>query len=249
MDQCASCGNSVPPRLAQAYDGACPWCLAQVSFSPETHGPLVAARADSGRLGKYVRTEKLGSGGMGEVWKALDTELNRWVALKFLKEEEPAIVARFLREARTSAGLSHPGIAAIYEVGESEGRRFIAMQYVPGRTMDSIPWKNRRLLVSLLRDVARALEHAHKSGVIHRDLKPANLIVQEKGDEWSATILDFGLARPIEGGERLSKSGEVFGTVPYMSPEQSRGEALDVRADVYSLGATMYELLAGRPPF
>ena len=248
-DRCASCGHPVPPRLAQAYDGACPWCLAQVTFGPEAQPQVKTGAEPSGRLGRYVRTEKLGSGGMGEVWKALDTELNRWVALKFLKEEEPAFVARFLREARTSAGLSHPGIAAIYEVGEAEGRRFIAMQYVPGRTMDSIPWKDRRLLVRLFRDVARALDHAHKSGVIHRDLKPANLIVEEKGDRWSVSILDFGLARPIEGGERLSKSGEVFGTVPYMSPEQSRGEALDVRADVYSLGATMYELLTGRPPF
>ncbi|HKS17562.1 MAG TPA: tetratricopeptide repeat protein, partial [Planctomycetota bacterium] len=227
-----------------------PWCLAQVTFGAEALGPPVAEGAEpSGRLGKYVRTEKLGSGGMGEVWKALDTELNRWVALKFLKEDEPAVVARFQREARTAAGLSHPGIAAIYEVGEAEGRRFIAMQYVPGLTMDSIPCKDRRVLVRLFRDVARALDHAHKAGVIHRDLKPANLIVEEKGDGWSVSILDFGLARPIEGGERLSKSGEVFGTVPYMSPEQSRGEAVDVRSDVYSLGATMYEVLSGRPPF
>jgi len=249
-NRCASCGHPLHPSLVQAYDGACPWCLAEVTFGPEARGPLAATGADkSGRLARYVRTEKLGSGGMGEVWKALDTELNRWVALKFLKEEEPAVVSRFLREARTAAGLSHPGIAAIYEVGEAEGRRFIAMQYVPGRTMDSVPWKDRRLLVRLLRDIARALEHAHKSGVIHRDLKPANLMVQEKEDGWNVAILDFGLARPIDRGERLSKSGEVFGTVPYMSPEQSRGEALDVRSDVYSLGATMYELLTGRPPF
>ncbi|HZL71239.1 MAG TPA: protein kinase, partial [Planctomycetota bacterium] len=246
--RCKACGN--PVDLDQAKDGACPWCLAAFTFSPEPVGnPVTAAKETSKRFGKYVRTEKLGAGGMGEVWKALDTELNRYVALKFLKDDDPSSTVRFQREARTAAGLSHSGIASIYEVGEIDGRHFIAMQYVQGRTMAHFPRKDRRLVVRLFKDAARALDHAHRHGVIHRDLKPENLMVEEREDGWHIVILDFGLARPIEGGEKLSKSGEVYGTAAYMSPEQARGEHLDERADVYSLGATMYEVLTGKPPF
>ncbi|HZL73514.1 MAG TPA: tetratricopeptide repeat protein, partial [Planctomycetota bacterium] len=184
-----------------------------------------------------------------EVWKALDTELNRYVALKFLKDDDPSSTVRFQREARTAASLAHAGIASIHEVGEVDGKHFIAMQYVQGRTMAHFPRKDRRLVVRLFKDAARALDHAHRHGVVHRDLKPENLMVEEREDGWHIVILDFGLARPIEGGEKLSKSGEVYGTAAYMSPEQARGEHLDERADVYSLGATMYEVLTGRPPF
>ena len=246
--RCKSCGN--PVEQDQAKDGACPWCLAAFTFSPERVGnPATAAKDAPTRFGKYVRTEKLGAGGMGEVWKALDTELNRWVALKFLKDDDPSSTVRFQREARTAAGLSHTGIASIHEVGEVEGRHFIAMQYIQGRTMATFPKKDRRLLVRLFKDAARALDHAHRHGVIHRDLKPDNLMVEEREDGWHVVILDFGLARAIEGGEKLSKSGEVYGTAAYMSPEQAKGDDLDERADVYSLGATMYEVLTGRPPF
>ncbi len=247
--RCKACGNPVDPEQAKAHDGACPWCLAAFTLSPEPMGTPASLSATPPETGKYVRTEKLGAGGMGEVWKALDTELNRWVALKFLKDEDPAVLARFQREAKTAAALSHPNIAAIYEVGESEGRHFIAMQLVPGRTMDHFPKRDRRLIVRLFRDAARAVDHAHRNGIIHRDLKPENLMVQEREDGWAVMVLDFGLARPIEGGEKLSQSGEVYGTAPYMSPEQARGEHLDERADVYSLGATMYDVLTGKPPF
>ena len=248
--RCKSCGNPVELDQAKAHDGACPWCLAAFTFGPEQVGnPVTASKDPSKQFGKYVRTEKLGAGGMGEVWKALDTELNRWVALKFLKDDDVTSTARFQREARTAAGLSHSGIAAIHEVGEIEGRHYIAMQCVQGRTLGSFPKKDRRLLVRLFRDAARALEHAHRHGVIHRDLKPENLIVEEREDGWHVVILDFGLARPIEGGDKLSKSGEVYGTAAYMSPEQAKGDHLDERADVYSLGATMYDVLTGRPPF
>ncbi|HKS16130.1 MAG TPA: tetratricopeptide repeat protein, partial [Planctomycetota bacterium] len=248
--RCKKCGNPVDLEVAQAHDGACPWCLAAFTFSPEPFGnPATATKDAPTQFGKYLRTEKLGAGGMGEVWKAFDTELNRWVALKFLKDEDPSSTVRFQREARTAAGLSHSGIAAIHEVGEVDGRHFIAMQYVQGRTMASFPKKDRRLLVRLFRDAARALDHAHRHGVIHRDLKPDNLMVEEREDGWHVVLLDFGLARTIEGGEKLSKSGEVYGTAAYMSPEQAKGDHLDERADVYSLGATMYEVLTGRPPF
>ena len=248
--RCKACGNPVDLDQAKAVDGACPWCLAAFTFGPEAVGnPVTATKDPSKRFGKYVRTEKLGAGGMGEVWKALDTELNRWVALKFLKDDDPSSTARFQREARTAAGLSHSGIAAIHEVGEVDGRHFIAMQYIQGRTMAKFPRQDRRLLVRLFRDAARALEHAHRHGVVHRDLKPENLMVEEREDGWHVVVLDFGLARPIEGGEKLSQSGEVYGTAHYMSPEQARGEHLDERADVYSLGATMYDVLTGRTPF
>ncbi|HEY3226743.1 MAG TPA: tetratricopeptide repeat protein, partial [Planctomycetota bacterium] len=250
MKRCKSCGNPVDPEQAKAQDETCPWCLAAFTFGPEPVGnPATASRDPSKQFGKYVRTEKLGAGGMGEVWKALDTELNRWVALKFLKDEDPAVVARFQREARTAASLSHPNIASIHEVGEAEGRHYIAMQYVPGRTMATFPKKDRRLIVRLFRDAARAVDHAHRHGIIHRDLKPENLMVEEREDGWSVVVLDFGLARAIEGGEKLSQSGEVYGTAPYMSPEQARGDHLDERADVYALGATMYDVLTGKPPF
>ena len=245
--RCKTCGNPVDPEVAKSHDGACPWCLAAFTFGPEPSAPPPATSTT--QFGKYVRTERLGSGGMGEVWKALDTELNRWVALKFLKDEDPSVVARFQREAKTAAALSHSNIAAIYEVGEIDGRHFIAMQHIQGRTMAKFPKKDRRLIVRLFRDAARAIDHAHRHGIIHRDLKPENLMVEEREEGWAVVVLDFGLARPIEGGEKLSQSGEVYGTAPYMSPEQARGEHLDERADVYALGATMYDVLTGKAPF
>jgi tetratricopeptide (TPR) repeat protein/predicted Ser/Thr protein kinase len=249
MKRCKACGNPVDPEQAKAQDETCPWCLAAFTFGPEAITPPVAAEETTTRFGKYVRTEKLGSGGMGEVWKALDTELNRWVALKFLKADDPKDLARFKREAQMAASLSHPNIAAVYEVGEIEGRQYIAMQCVNGLTMDSFPRKDRALLIRLCRDAARALDHAHRHRVIHRDVKPGNLMVEQTEEGWRVVVLDFGLARPIEGGEKLSMSGSIGGTAVYMSPEQARGGHLDRRADVYSLGASLYEILTGRPPF
>jgi len=249
MKRCKSCGNPVDLEQAKAQDETCPWCLAAFTFGPEAITPPVAPEDAATRFGKYVRTEKLGSGGMGEVWKALDTELNRWVALKFLKADDPKDLARFKREAQMAASLSHPNIAAVYEVGEIEGRQYIAMQCVDGLTMDAFPRKDRALLVRLCRDAARALDHAHRHRVIHRDIKPGNLMVEQTDDGWRVVVLDFGLARPLEGGVKLSMSGSIGGTAAYMSPEQARGARLDKRADVYSLGATLYEVLTGRPPF
>lgn len=222
--------------------------MVQGVFEPTSIADDLRAQ-NSGRIGKYQLTEKLGQGGMGEVWKALDTDLNRWVALKFLKGEDPSHLARLQREAHTAAGLTHPNIAGVYEISESEGRHFIAMQFVQGRTLESFSKADRRLLVQLIRDAARALDHAHRQGVIHRDIKPANLMVTQAEEGARVIVLDFGLARPIEGGKTLSQSGGVLGTPAYMSPEQARGEKLDERSDVYSLGATLYEVLTGKTPF
>jgi serine/threonine-protein kinase len=203
----------------------------------------------SSRVGRYVKVSRLGSGGMGEVWKGWDTELGRWVALKFMKHDDPNEVARFRREAQTAARLNHPNIASIYEVGESGGRPFIAMQYIAGATLGALPRDDARRLVELSRDAALAIHHAHEQGVVHRDLKPANLMVEEGTGR--IYVMDFGLAKPTTVDSSLSASGAILGTPAYMSPEQARGDTALVGPanDVYSLGATLYELLTNRPPF
>jgi len=252
---CGKCGNTIASdRVNLEFDGNCPWCLAAFALGdpPQDNPastPLVPGAKASTRLGKYLLTEKLGTGGMGEVWKALDTELNRWVALKFLKDQDPRELARFTREAHMAAKLAHPNIAAVHEIGEAGGRHFIAMQCIEGRTLETFPRNDRRLLVRLCLDAARALDHAHRHGVIHRDVKPGNLMVEETEEGMKVVVLDFGLARSIEGGEKLSVSGSVVGTPQYMSPEQARAGQLDERTDVYSLGVTMYEIFTGKAPF
>jgi len=203
---------------------------------------LTSLPADS-TFGHFVRVTKLGSGGMGEVWSAWDTRLSRWVALKFLKGGSDDELARFLREARTAAALIHPHIAAVYEVGRERERPFIAMQLVEGGTLRDWPHADRRGRVALIRDAALALHFAHERGVIHRDVKPENLMFAGQ----RLYVMDFGLARSVDA--RQTASGIVVGTPAYMPPEQARGDRADARADVYSLGATLYELLTGRPPF
>src|SRR5262245_33194427 len=204
----------------------------------------------SNQVGPYLCVEKIGSGGMGEVWKAWDTDLGRPAALKFLKADDPDELARFRREAEVSAKLAHPHIAAIYGTGSDGESLSLAMQVVAGVTLDRVPKTNRKRLVRLVRDAARAVDSAHRQGIVHRDLKPSNLMVgRGAGGEDHLFVLDFGLARRIDTGEKVTASGIVLGTPAYMSPEQARGADVDVRSDVYSLGATMFELLAKRPPF
>ncbi len=220
-----------------------------VRVPPQTpdipHDAAAAALDRTNYVGKYVRVAKLGAGAMGEVWKAFDPDLRRWVALKQLKNDDPSELARALREAQTCARLSHPNIAGVYETGEHEGRPFIAMQFIDGRTLGAHPRDDRRLLVELVRDAARALQHAHEIGIVHRDIKPANIMVAGR----RVYILDFGLARQLQSKSSLSQTGMIVGTPSYMSPEQAKGERADARSDVYALGATLYELFSGRPPF
>lgn len=196
------------------------------------------------RYGRYVRTSLLGLGGVGEVWKAWDLELRRWVALKFLKSESPHELIRLKREAQTAARLAHPGIVRVFEIGECRDRTFLALEFIEGRTLDTYPRSDHRKLVSLVKDVALAIEFAHSKGVIHRDIKPGNIMIDSSG---RASVMDFGLARQVES--KHSISGHTLGTPTYMSPEQATGGAGDERSDIYSLGATLYELLADRPPF
>ncbi len=206
----------------------------------QTHAPVTGEK-----FGKFLRTDRLGAGGMGEVWKAWDTELSRWVALKFLKGGDDEEIARFKREAKIAGKLSHANLGAIYEVGEASGRHYIAMQFVNGKTLRG--WKGKpRDAATMIRDAALAVQSAHEREIVHRDLKPDNLMRDISGRLF---VMDFGLARPAEGASKLSISGLVVGTPSYMPPEQALGKRVDARADVYSLGATLYELLTGAAPF
>lgn len=195
--------------------------------------------------GKYRIVERLGTGGMGEVWKGWDPELRRWAAVKFLIGGDAEEIARFRREAQLAARLTHPNIAAVYDVGEAGGRPFLAMQLLDGFTLKERIGGDVREAVAWVREAALAVEFAHGQGVVHRDLKPDNLMVSGG----RVFVMDFGLARSVEGRLDVSMPGTVVGTPTYMSPEQARGEKVGPRSDVWSLGATLYHLAAGRRPF
>ena len=212
------------------------------------------------KLGHYEIRSKIGAGGMGEVYLAQDTKLNRKVAIKLLPTESgesELAKRRLLREARAAATLDHPNICAIHEIGEDQGHSFIVMQYVEGETLELR--MTRRPLdlsesLSIAAQVADALAEAHAHGVIHRDIKPANIIITPRGQ---AKVLDFGLARvvveavesEVETQILLTTPGTVLGTVPYMSPEQVKGESLDARSDIFSFGVVLHEMITGRPLF
>jgi serine/threonine-protein kinase len=220
--------------------------LAGVALPPE----VAAHEADPARrVAGLVLVERLGRGGAGEVWKAWDRRLGRWCAVKFpiALPEEGAALERFAREALVAARLSHPNIVSIHGIAEEAGRPYIVMQYVEGSTLQQAPPPLRQA-VEAIRDVALAVHAAHEQGIVHRDLKPANLMRDKDG---RVLILDFGLARLSEGGRGLSEQGVLAGTAAYMPPEQATGDrrGLDRTTDVYALGATLYHLAAGRPPF
>ncbi|MBL8152061.1 MAG: protein kinase, partial [Blastocatellia bacterium] len=201
---------------------------------------------------KYRLLKQIGQGGMGTVYQARDTKLNRLVALKFLRDQEQDLVARFLQEARSQARIDHKNICKVYEVGEMEGMPYICMQYINGRSLEQV-YKQMNLeeKIKVMKDVSEALHHAHKLGIIHRDIKPANIMVEKREDgNWFPIVMDFGVAREVEN-RGLTHTGTVVGTPAYMSPEQAQGDNknIDRRADIYSIGTTLYELIAGHTPF
>jgi len=200
---------------------------------------------------KYEIIEEIGRGGMGVVYKAEDTKLKRTVALKFLPPElipDKEAKQRFIQEARTAAALNHPNICVVHEIDEAQGRTFISMEYIEGKTLkDKLASGSLAIdeATDLAMQMAQGLEKAHKKGIVHRDIKPANIMVNEDG---IAKITDFGLAK-LSGGVDLTRTSTLMGTVAYMSPEQARGESVDHRTDIWSLGAILYEMLTGKHPF
>jgi predicted ATPase len=226
---------------------------------PPTSGSLSSALSPGARFGNYEILQRLGAGGMGEVYRAKDSRLDREVAIKTLsldRSSDPEALSRFEQEARSASALNHPNIVTIYELGHENGTRYIAMELVDGETVRSllasgpIPF---RKLVAIAAQIADGLAKAHEIDLIHRDLKPENLMVSHDG---MAKVLDFGLAKLLkpdrgssESSTTITEHGTVLGTVGYMSPEQATGEDVDFRSDQFSFGSVLYEMATGAPAF
>lgn len=246
LSQCPVCGADLPPQTSA---GLCTRCVfKQMMAGPETRA--VAPKPDFPRaFGSYELLTQIARGGMGVVYKARQAALNRTVALKVIVSAEasaPDFPRRFRIEAEAAASLDHPHIVPIYEIGEVDGQPFFSMKLVEGPSLRG-PMDLRRA-ATLVATLARAVHHAHQRGIIHRDLKPNNVLLDAKGEPF---LTDFGLAKLVEKESTITKTIAVLGTPSYMAPEQARGDArrIATTADVYGLGAILYELMAGQPPF
>lgn len=205
-------------------------------------------------IGGYEIVDEIDRGGMGIVYRAKDLQLDRTVALKMIRAGRMASesdVQRFRAEAQAAAKLDHPGIVPIYEVGTHQGQPYFSMAFIEGAKLDDFHKKNElsvRDACQLVRDVAIAIDHAHQNGLVHRDVKPANILIDQAG---RPRVTDFGLAKNLEKDDGLTSTGEILGSINYMAPEQAsaRGDLVDRMTDVYSLGAVLYYLCTGQPPF
>ena len=203
-------------------------------------------------VGSYKITDKIGEGGMGAVFRGIDVMLEREVAVKMLRPElsqQPNIVERFRSEAVTLAKLNHPNIATLYSFLRQGDDFFMVMEFVRGETLDGLIRRSGAMVcdraIALFCQALEGIDHAHRMGIIHRDIKPANMMMTESG---TLKVMDFGIARVL-GTARMTKQGNIVGTIEYMSPEQVRGQETDARSDIYSLGILLYEMLTGRVPF
>ena len=211
------------------------------------------------RIGKYEIIEELGRGGFATVYRARDVELERVVALKVLHPhyaEDKQFVDRFRQEARAAARLRHPHIVTVYETGEADGQLYIAMEYLPGRTLQALLDAEGALFLEralpILEQVAEALDYAHAQGVVHRNVKPGNVMVEQAAEGVRATLTDFGLVKALAASTALTSRGTLLGSPEYMSPEQAdpqRAGEVGPAADRYALGVVAYQMLTGRVPF
>src|ERR1700744_2158137 len=201
--------------------------------------------------GRYKVLSRLGAGGMADVFLAEDEQLGRKVALKLLNRrfaDDPDFVERFRREAQAAAGLQHPNIVGVYDRGEYDGTYYIAMEYLPGRTLKAIITDEAPLdpvrAIDIAIQILKAARFAHRRGIVHRDLKPHNVIVDDAGD---AKVTDFGIARA--GASDMTETGSIKGTAQDLWPEQAQGDSVNAHSDLYSVGVVLYEMLTGRVPF
>src|SRR5258707_10946082 len=255
MNVCAKCGATIPPDSPQQSCGA---CLLESGLGPVE--PEREANVELGSspmlvdFGDYELLEQIGRGGQGVVFRARQKSLNRTVALKVINLGQWASKAhlkRFRLEAEAAARLEHPGIVPIHDVGERDGSCYFSMKFIEGGQLDEVvkrtPMPIRRA-VELIAKVARTVHYAHEHGILHRDIKPGNILLDQKGEPH---LTDFGLARLVESESTVTRTMEVLGTPSYMAPEQAVGNnaAVSSTTDVYGLGAVLYQLLTGQPPF
>ncbi len=242
-DQCPDCGAWIP---AEEQGGPCPFCAWDEPQVPCEPGRL---------LGDCELIEEIGRGGMGIVWRGRQRALDREVAIKTLPGsglDSAESRARFRTEAQATARLRHPNIVPVFDVGESDGVPYLVMEFVAGRNLRDVIAGNpvqHALAAGWLRDAALAVQHAHEQGVFHRDLKPSNLLVENTPEGSTLRVTDFGLAKLADSDPGITRTGATIGSPAFMPPEQARGEAFTARSDVYGLGAVLFNMLTGRPPF